>query len=91
MSYAANIFKREPVAVISVIELVILAVVAFGVNITPEQIAAIMAPLIAVGGLISRNTVTPTVKVADALRAAPIGEQTKTNLADRLLGSRSRL
>lgn len=62
--------KREPVAIvnaiIAVIEALIALLVAFGLDLTAEQVGAIMAFVAAVGGLIGILIVRPRVTpVAD--------------------------
>lgn len=54
------IWNREPALFFTLAAAVIGLLVAFGVNITTEQSAAIMAVLVAVAGVIVRQKVTPT-------------------------------
>lgn len=50
---------KEPVAIVNAIRLVVLAAVAFGLNLTDIQIVAAMAALEAVLTLFTRSQVTP--------------------------------
>ena len=54
------IWNREPALFFTLAAAVIGLLVAFGVNITQEQSAAIMAVLVAVAGVSVRQKVTPT-------------------------------
>lgn len=55
-----NLWNREPVAILAVIQCAIVLLVAFGVNVTKEQAGAIIAFAAAVLGLIARQKVTPS-------------------------------
>jgi hypothetical protein len=62
--------KREPLAIVNAIIVVIEAglalLVAFGLDLTPGQVGAIMAFVVAVGGLISTLILRPRLTpVAD--------------------------
>lgn len=52
--------RSEPVAVAAAVQAVMVAAVAFGVNVSAEQLAAVNAALIAVMGLFVRSRVTPS-------------------------------
>jgi len=54
-----SLFGREPAAVIAAIEAIIAVAVGFGLDLSPEQFALIMAGMVAVFGLITRSQVTP--------------------------------
>ena len=56
--------RREPALVSGLVSAVILAVVAFGFTLTPEQIGGIMAVVIAIMAIVVRSQVTPVVSVA---------------------------
>lgn len=60
----SNLFNREPVLVMTVVQASIALVLAFGVSLTPAQIGAIVAFSAAVLGLITRSQVTPSSNVA---------------------------
>lgn len=60
---------NEPVLLGAAIRLSILAVMAFGVRVTPEQLAAVMAALEAILALATRAFVTPN-HLAEARVAA---------------------
>lgn len=50
---------NEPVAIAGAIRAVIFAITVFGVEVTPEQLAAVMAAVEAVLVLVTRALVTP--------------------------------
>lgn len=54
-----NIFDREPVMFLAVIQTALALVVSFGLNLDGVQTGAIMAFSAAVLGLIARQKVTP--------------------------------
>lgn len=56
-------FGKEPVAIAAAIRGVILCAVAFGLQWTPEQIAAVMLALEGVLALVTRSQVTPNQSV----------------------------
>lgn len=51
--------KTEPVAIVAFVEAVIVCAVAFGVDVTAEQLAAIVSALTLGLGLFARSQVTP--------------------------------
>lgn len=51
--------RTEPVAIAAAVQSVLVAAVAFGVNISAEQLAAVNVALMAVLGLFVRSRVTP--------------------------------
>jgi uncharacterized membrane protein len=53
-----NPLDFEPVAVIAVLRMIILAAMAFGLNWTTEQVTAVMLAVEAVLGLLTRSKVT---------------------------------
>jgi len=53
--------NREPVAIAAALRLVLLAAVTWGLNATPEQIAATCVAVEAVLVLVVRRRVTPEV------------------------------
>ena len=53
-------FKKEPVALVNAIRLVLLAAISFGFTLTDVQLLASMAALEAVLTLVQRSRVTPT-------------------------------
>lgn len=54
-----NIFGREPVMFLAVIQAGLALAVGFGLNLDGQQVAAIMAFSAAVLGLIARSKVSP--------------------------------
>lgn len=55
-----NPWNREPTMLLAAIQAVLALVVSFGLNLTAEQVGAIMAASAAIIGLITRSQVTPT-------------------------------
>jgi hypothetical protein len=55
-----TIWGREPAMVLALVQAVIALVVAFGLNLAPDQIGAILAVTAVVLGLITRSQVSPT-------------------------------
>lgn len=58
-SGAGTILGREPAMVLALVQAVLALVVAFGLNLEPAQIGAILAVSAVVLGLITRSQVTP--------------------------------
>lgn len=57
------IFNREPAMVLAFVQAVVALAVAFGLDLTDEQLAGILA-VVALGlGLATRQTVTPNINV----------------------------
>lgn len=54
-----KIFGREPVLVQGVVQTVLALVLAFGADLSNEQVGAILAVTAAVLALVTRRTVTP--------------------------------
>jgi hypothetical protein len=54
-----NIFGREPVLVLAFVQTAVALVAAFGLNLSAEQVAGIMAFAAAVLGLVVRSRVSP--------------------------------
>ena len=54
-----TIFGREPAMVLALVQAVIALVVAFGLNLAPDQIGAILAVTAVILGLITRSKVSP--------------------------------
>lgn len=72
-----NTFKKmwlnEPTAVIATVQTLIALVIAFGVELTAEQGATILAAVTAIGGLLIHSQVTSTQALqnyTDAVNAA---------------------
>ena len=55
--------RTEPVAVMALVEAVVFAVTEFGVDVTGGQQAAILGVVAAVLTLITRSSVTPSIKL----------------------------
>ncbi len=58
-SQPGTILGREPALVLALVQAVIALVVAFGLNLAPDQIGAILAVTAVVLGLITRSRVSP--------------------------------
>jgi len=54
-----NLYHREPAMVLALVQAVIALVVAFGLQLEPDQIGAILAVTAVVLGLITRSRVSP--------------------------------
>ncbi len=54
-----NIWNREPAAIIGAVQAVIALAIAFGLDLSVEQVGAILAALAAVLALVTRSQVTP--------------------------------
>jgi uncharacterized membrane protein len=52
---------REPVLILAVVQAVLGLLVAFGFNLSGEQVAAVMAVTAAVLGFVARSRVSPAV------------------------------
>jgi hypothetical protein len=55
----STLWGREPAMIVAFIQAIIVLAVTFGLHITPEQTAAILAVAALVLGLITRSQVTP--------------------------------
>ena len=60
-----NLFTREPVLTLAVVQAAIALVVSFGLDLSPEQVGAILAFTAAVLGWLTRTKVTPTADPRD--------------------------
>lgn len=58
-------FGREPVAIAAVVRLGLLMLVAFGLKLSVDQIAAVMVFIEALLALLTRQSVTPNQTVAE--------------------------
>jgi len=54
-----KILNREPAMFVAVIQAILALVIAFGLDLTPEQVGAIMAVAAGVLGLVTRANVSP--------------------------------
>ena len=55
--------KEEPAMFYALISALITMAVAFGLNLTTDQMAAVLAPVAILIGLLTRSVVTPDVKL----------------------------
>ena len=60
MDQIRTLWGREPAAIIAVIQALIALGIGFGLNLSGEQTALIVAAFAAVLGLVTRSQVTPT-------------------------------
>ena len=59
MGSLGNLWGREPAMVLACIQAVLVLLLAFGLKLTTDQVAAIVALSAVVLGLITRSQVTP--------------------------------
>jgi hypothetical protein len=57
-----NLWNREPALILAFVSAVIALVISFGLDLSTDQVGAIMAVVAALLGLITRSQVTPTAK-----------------------------
>jgi hypothetical protein len=58
-SQPGTIWGREPAMVLALVQAVLALIVAFGLDLAPDQIGAILAVTAVVLGLITRSRVSP--------------------------------
>lgn len=73
-----TLWGREPALILAAAQALLALAVGFGLQITTEQMGLIMAATAAVLGVITRQQVTPTGKVAAIVRHG------RADTADRL-------
>jgi hypothetical protein len=61
MDNIGNFWGREPAMILALVQCVIVLAVSFGLQLAPEQTAAILALTAVVLGLWTRSKVTPVV------------------------------
>lgn len=61
------IWKREPAIIVGVVQAIIALALAFGFDLSTEQVGAILAVVAAVLALVTRSQVTPVSKTATEL------------------------
>jgi hypothetical protein len=64
-------FNTEPVAIAAAVRAVLVAAVAFGLEMSGEQIAALVVAIEIVGALFVRSKVTPTSKIPSSTEVHP--------------------
>jgi hypothetical protein len=57
------VIRREPALIVGLIEALLVLAVAFGLDLTAEQTAAIVAVATVLGGLVVRSQVTPVAEL----------------------------
>jgi membrane protein implicated in regulation of membrane protease activity len=65
------IWKREPALILGVVQAIIALALAFGFNLSTEQVGAILAVTAAVLAVITRSQVTPVERPADPTEQTP--------------------
>ena len=58
-----TLWNREPALILAFLQTVLALVLAFGLNLSEEQVGAILAASAAFLGLVTRSQVTPNGKV----------------------------
>lgn len=53
------LFNREPALILAAVQAVLAVAIGFGLDVTPEQLALILAATAAVLGVVTRSKVTP--------------------------------
>lgn len=66
-----NLFLKKPAQVVATIGTLIALGITFGLNLTADQIGAIMAALISIGGLITESQVASTAALAELAANPP--------------------
>jgi len=54
-----NMFNREPALILAAVQACLAVAIGFGLDVTPEQLALILAATAAILGLITRSKVEP--------------------------------
>lgn len=62
--WLTQLWSKEPAVITALVTALISLLIAFGVPISDRQQGAIVAVIIAIGGLIVRHQVTPTSRVS---------------------------
>ena len=90
-SQPGTIWGREPAMVLALVQAVIALVVAFGLNLAPDQIGAILAVTAVVLGLITRSRVSPACERRLPARLAPADADRPPGRRPRCLRRRRRI
>ena len=69
MNWLLNLWGSEPVVITGIIGAVLGLLASFNLGLTPDQIAAIDAVIVAVSVLIARSQVTPGASVPNSPKA----------------------
>ena len=64
-SQPGTILGREPALVLALVQAVLALVVAFGLNLAPDQVGAILAVTAVILGLITRSRVSPASAIPE--------------------------
>ena len=54
------IFNREPALILAAVQAILAVAIGFGLDVTTEQLALILAASAAILGVVTRSQVTPT-------------------------------
>lgn len=71
MTEQHTLWGREPALILSAVQAVLALGVGFGLPVTSEQTALILAASAAIIGVLIRSQVTPTTKVAASIEPPP--------------------
>lgn len=63
MNNISNLWGREPALILGLVQAAIVLVMAFGLELDPQQIGAIMAFVNILLAVVTRSQVTPTSKI----------------------------
>ena len=66
-----NVLKNEPVLITGLVTTVLALLLAFGVNLSQEQVGSIMAVVAAVVSILTRALVTPNNKIESPPPVSP--------------------
>ncbi len=64
--------NREPALFVALVQAVLVLAVAFGVDLTSEQTAAVLAVVVAIGAVATRQTVYSPATVGDLIDAEAV-------------------
>jgi hypothetical protein len=66
MSNASNLWNREPALIVGLVQAALVLVIAFGLNLTNDQMAAILSFTAVLLAVVTRQSVVPVASVQDA-------------------------
>ena len=61
----STLWGREPALILAAVQAIVALVVAFGLDLTPEQVGGILAASAALLGVLTRSQVTPVSTITD--------------------------
>jgi hypothetical protein len=68
----SNLWGRQPVLVLSFVQAVLALIMGFGVHLTGEQVALVMAFMVSLLGLLTQTQVIPVATLPDHVAAAVV-------------------